>query len=331
MRIVAATGIGLLAIVPWVAGVRLTSYNAALAVVPALLSLGLLVYISGSISLCHAAFAALGATTFAHLTNFGLPWLVALLLAGVAVIPLGLIVAIPAIRLQGIYLALATFGFGILLEKVAYPAAIMFGTIGARQAPRPKFLGIDGTTEKGFYFITLMVVLATAALVVALVRNRIGKLLRAMGDSPTALSTHGLSVNVTRVLVFCLAAAMAGVSGGLMASQAGRVGGTGFTSFQSLLWLAVLLICGRRPILAPFLAAGLLVVVPAYAPDGFVNYQTMLFGATAILATLLPEFNLGRFLQQLEGDRGARSPVRSRNVGAVVPPAAQAVTVGGLS
>jgi branched-subunit amino acid ABC-type transport system permease component len=332
MRIVAATGIGLLAVVPWVAGVRLTSFNAALAVVPALLSLGLLVYISGSISLCHAAFAALGATTFAHLTDFGLPWLVALVLAGVAVIPLGLIVSIPAIRLHGIYLALATFGFGILLEKVAYPAAVMFGTIGARQAPRPKFFGIDGTTEKGFYFITLMVVLATAALVVALVRNRIGKLLRAMGDSPTALSTHGLSVNVTRVLVFCLAAAMAGVSGALMASQAGRVGGTGFTSFQSLVWLAVLLICGRRPILAPFLAAGMLVVVPAYAPDSFVNYQTMLFGATAILATLLPEFNVGRFLHQLEGDRAARSPVRSRNAGAVTPaPAIEAVPVGGLS
>jgi hypothetical protein len=78
-----------------------------------------------------------------------------------------------------------------------------------------------------------------------------------------------------------------------------------------LLWLAVLLVCGRRPVLAPFLAAGLLVVVPAYAPDGFVNYQTMLFGATAILATILPEFNMGRWLEHSEGRR-LRSPVRTR-------------------
>ncbi len=331
MRIVAASGIGLLAVVPWIAGVRLTSYNAALALVPALLSLGLLVYISGSISLCHAAFAALGATTFAHLTDFGLPWLVALVLAGVAVIPLGLIVAIPAIRLQGIYLALATFGFGILLEKVAYPAAVMFGTIGARQAPRPKFLGIDGTTEKGFYLVALMVALGCGAIVVALVRNRIGRLLRAMGDSPTALSTHGLSVNVTRVLVFCLAAALAGVSGALIAAQAGRVGATGFTSFQSLLWLAVLLVCGRRPVLAPFLAAGLLVVVPAYAPDGFVNYQTMLFGATAILATILPQFNVGRWLESSQ-DRRLRSPVRTRTQEAAgAPQPGSALPAGGLA
>ncbi|MDQ1499799.1 MAG: hypothetical protein QOI86_3139 [Actinomycetota bacterium] len=332
MRIVAAVGVGLLAVVPWVAGVRLTSFNAALALVPAFLSLGLLVYISGSISLCHAAFAALGATTFAHLTTFGLPWLLALVLAGVAVIPLGLIVAIPAIRLQGIYLALATFGFGILLEKVAYPAAVMFGTIGARQAPRPKFFGIDGTTERGFYFVVLMVALVCAGIVVALVRNRIGRLLRAMGDSPTALSTHGLSVNVTRVLVFCLAAAMAGVSGALIASQAGRVGGTGFTSFQSLVWLAVLLVAGRRPILAPFLAAGMLVVVPAYAPDGFVNYQTMLFGAAAILAAILPELHLGRSLDASE-DRRLRSPVRSRAADVALaarPTAHEALVAGGV-
>jgi hypothetical protein len=74
------------------------------------------------------------------------------------------------------------------------------------------------------------------------------------------------------------------------------------------------------------------VVVPAYAPGSFVNYQTMLFGATAILATLLPEFNVGRLLQRLEGDRAVRSPVRSRNFDAAAPtPAMEAVSVGGLS
>jgi branched-subunit amino acid ABC-type transport system permease component len=312
LRALAGLGVVALALVPWVADVRLTSYTAALTLVPAFLSLALLVYVAGSISLCHAAFAALGATTFAHLTTFGLPWLVALVLAGLAVVPLGAIVAIPAIRLQGIYLALATFGFGILLEKVAYPAAVMFGTIGARRAPRPHFWGIDGTDERGFYLVVLMVALVTTLLVVALIRNRIGRLLLAMGDSPTALSTHGLSVNVTRVLVFCISAAMAGISGALIASQSGRVGGTGFTSFQSLLWLAVLVMCGRRPVLSAYLAAGMLLVVPAYAPDGFVNYQTMLFGAAALLATLLPELNLGRRLESSD-DRRMRSPVRARS------------------
>lgn len=328
-RALAGAGVVILALVPWFADIRLTSYTAALTMVPAFLSLALLVYVSGSISLCHAAFAALGATTFAHLTTAGLPWLVALVLAGAAVVPLGAVVAIPAIRLQGIYLALATFGFGILLEKVAYPAGVMFGTIGARQAPRPHFLGIDGTDERGFYLAVLLVALATTLLVVGLIRNRIGRLLTAMGDSPTALSTHGLSVNVTRVLVFCVSAALAGVSGALIASQSGRVGGTGFTSFQSLLWLAVLVVCGRRPVLSAYMAAAALLIVPAYAPDGFINYQTMLFGAAALLATLLPELKVGRRLSASE-DRRLRSPVRARMarppaVGSVPAPALAAV------
>ena len=120
-----------------------------------------------------------------------------------------------------------------------------------------------------------------------------------------------MSVNVTRVLVFCVSAGMAGISGALIAAQAGRVAGTGFTSFQSLTWLAVLVVCGRRPIFSAYLAAAMLLVVPAYAPDGFVNYQTMLFGAAALLATVLPEVDLGRRVGASD-DRRLRSPVRAR-------------------
>ena len=177
----------------------------------------------------------------------------------------------------------------------------------------------------------LVVVLATTGLVVALIRNRIGRLLRALGDSPVALSTQGLSVNITRVLVFSIAAAMAGGTGALIAAQVGRVAGSGFTSFDSLVWLAVLVICGRRPVLSAFLAAGLLAVVPAYAPEGFLNYQTMLFGAAALLATVVPELDFGRRVETSEVRR-LRSPVRARTIQSNPAAAhtAQAVPAGGV-
>ena len=304
--------VGGLALVPSFADVRLSSFTTGLALVPALLSLALLVHLAGSISLCHAAMAAWGACIFSHLTHgLGLPWMVALVLAALSAAPLGALVAIPAVRVHGIYLALATFGFGILLERVLYPAGVMFGAIGSRQAPRPQLWSIDGSTERGFYFVVLLVVLGTIAVMLALVRRRFGRLLRALGDAPVALATEGLSVNVTRVLVFCLAAVMAAVSGALLIAQTGRAGGTGFGAFQSLFWLAVLVVCGRGLVSSAVAAAALLAVLPAYAPDGFTNYQTMLFGAAAVLATVVSELDV-RGRAEAARIRRAQSPVRAR-------------------
>jgi branched-subunit amino acid ABC-type transport system permease component len=306
---IAAAAVGLIAlcIVPFVVGSRLPVYTNLLAFSLIFLSLGLLVSTSGQISLCHAALAALGATTFSHLTHgAGMPWLLALLLAGLATVPLGAIVAIPAIRLSGIYLALATFGFGILMERVVYPTALMFGGRGFRLAPRPGFAGSD----KGFYFVTLAVVVVACVAVFLLIRGRLGRMLRALGDSPTALVTHGLSVNVTRVLVFCLSAALAGVAGALLISFPGQASGVGFASFQSLMWVAIIAIVGRRVLPAAFAASALLVLIPAYLPDSLIQYQTFAFGALAVAVAVLGQAD---WRARVRG-RSERSPVRERTV-----------------
>jgi len=310
---IAAVAVGLLAlcIVPFVVGSRLPVYTNLLAFSLIFLSLGLLVSTSGQISLCHAALAALGATTFSHLTHgAGMPWLLALLLAGLATVPLGAIVAIPAIRLSGIYLALATFGFGILMERVVYPTALMFGGRGFRLAPRPELGFVDGRTDKGFYFVTLAVVIVACVAVFVLIRGRLGRMLRALSDSPTALVTHGLSVNVTRVLVFCLSAALAGIAGALLISFPGQASGVGFASFQSLLWVAVIAIVGRRVLPAAFAASALLVLIPAYLPDSLLQYQTFAFGALAVAVAVLGQTD---WRARVRG-RSERTPVRERTV-----------------
>jgi ABC-type branched-subunit amino acid transport system permease subunit len=102
------------------------------------LSLGLLVRLSGQVSLCHYTFAAVGAVTFSHLmTGLHLPWGVAVLLSGLIVVPIGAALALPAIRLSGVYLALATFGFGILVSNLFYNSSFMFGMGSFIPAPRP--------------------------------------------------------------------------------------------------------------------------------------------------------------------------------------------------
>jgi ABC-type branched-subunit amino acid transport system permease subunit len=309
-----------LALVPAVVGARLPVWINGLTFVLIFLSLELLVHLSGQISLCQAAFAALGATTFSHLTHgLGLPWPLALVLAGVAVVPLGAVVAVPAIRLAGIYLALATFGLGVLMERVVFSSGLMFGGRGFRSAPRPGGFGSD----TAFYYVVLAVVVAACALVVALTRSRLGSLLRALGDSPVALAVHGLSTNVTRVLVFCLSAFLAGVAGALFIAAPGQASGVGFGSFQSLIWLAVLALAGTRRLASPFLAAGLLAVLPAYASGSFsAEYQSMAFGALALVVALTSGGQLAwRPNLSLRGSRRRAAPLPARR------PALAALTV----
>src|SRR4029077_8492771 len=95
--------LGFLLGAPSVVGARLPLYSTALVFVPMFLSLALLVWTSGQISLCQASFAAVGATSFSHLAHgVGLPFPLALLGAGLAVVPLGALLAVPAIRVSGV-------------------------------------------------------------------------------------------------------------------------------------------------------------------------------------------------------------------------------------
>lgn len=307
---------GVVIAVPALVGARLPVFTNAAAFVIVFLSLALLVNLSGQVSLCHAAFAAVGASAFAHATAAGLPWLVALLLAGAATVPLGAAVAVPAIRLSGLYLALATFGLGILLERMAYDSVLMFGEAGNRLAPRPSWLGSD----VGFYYLVVVFAVGTALLVLGLRRARLGRLLAALADQPTALGVLGTDTNLTRVLVFCVSAFLAGLAGALLGAGSGSASGAAFGPMQSLLWLAVLALGGRGLIGTGVVAALGLAVLPAYLTAVAGDWQTVLFGTAAIGAALnsthhLDVHALAGHMDRTARWRTARSPVRARLAG----------------
>ena len=270
----------LLVLLPFVTGSKLPAYSSALAYVVLFLSLALLVRTSGQVSLCQFGFAAVGASSLGHFQQH-LPWFLALLAAGLVAVPVGALIALPAIRLSGLYLALATLGFGILLSSVLYTTKVMFGTGAGLIIERPQWLGLD--SDKGYYYVMLAIVGVSVVLVTTIERARLGRLLRALADSPLALSTHGTSINITRVIVFCISAFLAAISGGLLAAQIGVVSADSFAAFQSLTLVAVLLIAGRRPVSSAFVAATSLVVVPVYVdnPD-IASYLTLLFGLAAL-------------------------------------------------
>lgn len=291
-------GIGSLLIVPAVVGIHLSVWTTALIDLIIFSSLGLLVWTSGQISLCHAAFVAVGAATMGHLTtDQHLPWAVGLLLAGLVTVPVGAMVALPALRLSGLYLALATFGFGILMQNVIYPTGIMFGTKGGAGsthvagqgsvfARRPR-MGFFNGGDTHFYYLVLALAVLCLVVMVGVSRSRLGRLLRAMSETPTMLATHGLDVNMTRLIVFCISAFLAGTAGALIVSQFGATSSLAYGPITSLIFLAVLAICGTRLIRGSILAAGLMAVVPGYLGGFDIDRQTFVFGMTAVLAGIV--------------------------------------------
>jgi ABC-type branched-subunit amino acid transport system ATPase component/branched-subunit amino acid ABC-type transport system permease component len=271
-----------LLLVPLLVGDKLSFFTTGLVSAMMLLSLGLLVRMSGQVSLCHAALAAVGAVTFSQLhIGAGLPWLVAFLLGGLVAVPVGALVAVPAIRLSGLFLALATFGFGILVQQLLYPQSWMFSLFSqGREMPHPGF----AESPEAFYYVVLAALVLTALLVVAIERSRLGRLLRGLGDSPTGIAAMGLSKNVALVTVFCISAFLAGEAGVLLGvSQNFASGGDPFyNSFNSLVLLAMLAVA---PFAEPWYALVAIVAsaIPAYVTgDQTTDWLNVLFGAAAV-------------------------------------------------
>jgi ABC-type branched-subunit amino acid transport system ATPase component/branched-subunit amino acid ABC-type transport system permease component len=274
-----------LAFVPNLVGNNLSFWTVGLLTVILFLSLGLLVRESGQVSLCQYAFAAVGAAAFCHFAaDHGVPWFPALILAGLVAVPVGLIIAVPAIRLSGVFLALATLGFGITLERMLYLQDIMFGpTADGLHATRPSF----ATSDKDYYYVILGAVVVCSILVVAVVRGRLGRLLLGLRDSPLALDTEGATTNVTRVLVFCISAFLAGIFGALYAGFVGSVTGATFPSFNSLTILAVVVLAvGGAPWYAVS-AAAFFSVIPSYIDiENIQSYIQIFFGLAVVFVGL---------------------------------------------
>jgi branched-subunit amino acid ABC-type transport system permease component len=306
-------------LLPAVAATRLPVLTMGAVFVIVYASLFLLVEVSNQVSLCHVAFVAIGAVTFCHLTTgLGLPWLIGAIGAGLVVVPVGAFVAIPAIRLSGLFLALATFGFGILVEKLFYARSFMFGALGTLKGHRPAFLGLD--SSRGYFYLCLAVGIASIVGVLAIRRGRLGRLLNALADSPIALAMNGSSVNVTRVLVFCVSAFLAGIAGALYVGVVGYVSSVGasptaLVSFNSLVWLVTLAFVGRRPALSPILAAFFLVVGPSFVTSAnTAQYLTISFGVVALLTATFGDTLSVRLARSAEANRGRieRTPVKQR-------------------
>ena len=262
---------------------RLLTATAVVAFALIFSSLGLLVGMSRQVSLCHVVFVALGATTLARLLDAGVPYLAALLLAGLILVPVGAVVAIPAIRLSGLFLALATFGFGVVAQNLVYQTKAGIGGKAILTIHRPELLGVSLRGDTAFYLFVLAVVVAGLAAIEVVRITRLGRILRGLADSPRAVQSLGINPVVPRVLVFCFTAFLAAVAGGLLGTLTLSVNARTFDFFQSLLWVTVLVTAGPASLGGAVVAAVALVWVPAvFTARAVVAWQPVAFGVAAI-------------------------------------------------
>jgi ABC-type branched-subunit amino acid transport system ATPase component/branched-subunit amino acid ABC-type transport system permease component len=272
-----------LALVPVFAGAKLGFFSMALSLMIVLLSLGLLVKTSGQVSLCHAAFMAIGACMFSNLAVVHhWPWFAALFVAALIVVPVGALIAIPAIRLSGLFLALATFGFGILVEQLFYPLNFMFGKINSgRNIPRPSFAKGD----TGFYYLILVFVVLTGLIMIAIHEGRLGRLLRGLSDSPLAMGTFGLNTNVIKVIVFSVSTFFAAL-GGIFYGASFHFAASGDPRFMSLYSLVLLVILVIAPFREPWyvVPSAIGVAIPAFWTT--TNSEYWLNAVTGVFAVI---------------------------------------------
>ena len=195
----------------------------------------------GQVSLCQMTFAGLGAFAMARVGGGSLLGLLAAMALAGAV---GAIIALPALRLRGLYLALATFAFGLLMDNMFFPSSVAFTYNGSVHVNRPGLFGLSFRADTSFVVFLAVVFALLAMVLLAMRRGPFGRLLLAMKDSEAACATLGLSLTRTKLAVFTLSAAIAGLGGALFGAMSTQVGGLQFAAENSLPVLLLAVIWG---------------------------------------------------------------------------------------
>jgi ABC-type branched-subunit amino acid transport system ATPase component/ABC-type branched-subunit amino acid transport system permease subunit len=249
------------------------------------IGLNVLLGLSGQISLGHVAFYAIGAYTVGILTtNYEWSFWPALILSGIITGLAGMLLAIPALKVRGPYLAMVTIAFGFVVEQGAAEwQRLTGGWNGLSGIPGPSVFGTD-IGERGIAYLTLaLVVLATAAFA-WLSRSVWGNAMRAVRDSESASVSIGLDPTLVRTAAFGISAVAAGLAGGVYASISNFISPESFPFFQSILFLLVVMLGGADRVLGPIVGALVVVLLPELLAT--LGQYRLLFVGVLMLAVL---------------------------------------------
>jgi branched-chain amino acid transport system permease protein len=270
-------------------GYLLFQVTIALTYAIAILGLNLIMGFNGQISLAQGVFFAVGGYIVAILmTAYGLPFWAALPPAVVAATALGIAIGIPALRLQGLQLAIIT----LMLAAIVPPLILRFdkytkGTAGiAIEKPEPP-AWLPMSQDTYVYFICLAGAGLGVLVMLRLVRGGTGRRLRSVRDNPLTAESFGVDVARTKVAAFAVSAAFAGFAGGLFAMVNAFVSPDSFQLFKSFEFLAGAIIGGITSIAGAFIGAFIVVFLPEWSAQISLAMAGIIYGAVLVVMMLI--------------------------------------------
>jgi branched-chain amino acid transport system permease protein len=248
----------------------------------AALGLNLLMGSAGLVSLGHAGFFAIGAyATTVAVEVYRLPYEAGLVAAIAISAAVGALVGFPAVRLKGLYLAIATLAFGICVERLLYQMKdITGGPYGLSVTP-PRLFGFDFDNEVRLYYLCLGAALAGALVLANIMSRRPGRMIMALRDNEIAATSFGIPAVRVKVTIFALSAVYAAIGGALYAALVSFVSTEHFTVWLSISFVAMVVVGGLGSIAGSFLGAAFVVLMPEVL-RGAGEYQQLVYGLSMI-------------------------------------------------
>jgi branched-chain amino acid transport system permease protein len=222
----------------------------------------LLAGFTGQMSLGHAAFLAVGAYTEAVLAIAGVPFIVSVAISGLFAAVVGVVIGLPALRVKGLYLGIATLAFGTIVEEIIARAEHITGGNAGLMVPPIEMFGLKFADGPAFYYLCLFVVLCAGLILVNLMRSPTGRAFVAIRDSEISAQSIGVNLAAYKTLSFAISAAFAGVAGALYAHNIRFLSPDQFTVVQSIELIMMVVIGGLGSIHGAVFGAAFLISLP---------------------------------------------------------------------
>jgi branched-chain amino acid transport system permease protein len=295
-------------------------YLVSLGLIYAIVALGLnlLFGYAGQFSLGHAGFFAIGAYTSAILTaRAGVPFVITLPLAGLLTAIIGFLLGLPALRLSGLYLAVATLGFGLAIPQlILWQGTITGGAMGIHSIPPASILSIVFRTDQDYYYLALGVLILLTILARNIVNSDTGRAFISIRDSEVAARAMGISLVRYKTTAFALSAFYAGIAGCLYANLIHGVSPEDFTIFLSIDFVTMIVLGGLGTVGGALYGAFLLTLLQNSLTrlpivSDFQNLYVVVLGAILILTIIFFPRGVAGGIQSLRRRLARQSPLES--------------------